>query len=254
MMSALAQLLDGARDTGRPVLAATAREHDLDVAAAYRLQSSAVRARQDRGARQVGYKVALTAAAAQESLATTEPALGRLLSDMRVPAGTSLADLGPCAPLVEAELVFRIGTELAGPDCTAGMVRTATEAVVPALEIADCRVADWDVSAGLFVADNSAAGWFMLCDDTTVGVESARDVEVRVAANGTESATGRGRNLMGDPAQAVAWLVNKLHEFGLGLQPGDLVLSGALAPPVPLRSGDSVRAEFSAGCALEVSW
>ena len=56
--------------------------------------------------------------------------------------------------------------------------------------------------------------------------------------------TGSARAVMGNPIKAVAWLVNKLHEFGVSLQPGDVILSGSFIRAAPFGPGDTLLALF----------
>ena len=56
--------------------------------------------------------------------------------------------------------------------------------------------------------------------------------------------TGAGGAVMGDPAAAVAWLVNVLAGRGEHLPAGSVVLSGGLTASVGLKSGANVVAEF----------
>ena len=44
---------------------------------------------------------------------------------------------------------------------------------------------------------------------------------------------------MGHPAVSVAWLANKLSEFDVSLQPGDIVLSGGVTKMLPVSAGDN---------------
>ena len=47
-----------------------------------------------------------------------------------------------------------------------------------------------------------------------------------------------------DPANAVAWLANKLAEFDVGLNAGEVILPGALSAAITVQAGDTVRATF----------
>ena len=49
---------------------------------------------------------------------------------------------------------------------------------------------------------------------------------------------------LGDPVGVVAWLANTLGEMGGGLEPGQLIMTGALHAAVPMQAGDVFRAEF----------
>jgi 2-keto-4-pentenoate hydratase len=68
-----------------------------------------------------------------------------------------------------------------------------------------------------------------------------------VEKNGELIATGAMGAVMGNPAQSVAWLANKLAAFELGLEEGELVLSGALTGAVPMQAGDVLKATFGGG-------
>jgi 2-keto-4-pentenoate hydratase len=66
-----------------------------------------------------------------------------------------------------------------------------------------------------------------------------------LSVNGAPSATGAGAAVLGHPVRCVAWLANKLAEFGVPLRAGDVVMAGALHAAVPVAGGDVVRAEFA---------
>jgi 2-keto-4-pentenoate hydratase len=50
-----------------------------------------------------------------------------------------------------------------------------------------------------------------------------------------------------NPALAVAWLANTLSRFGVTLNLGDIVMSGAWMPVVPAKQGDVFRLEGAGG-------
>ena len=55
---------------------------------------------------------------------------------------------------------------------------------------------------------------------------------------------GLGRNVLGDPVQALVWLVNELASTGRTLAAGQFVTTGACVPPIPVRPGQQVEADF----------
>ncbi|HLE66656.1 MAG TPA: fumarylacetoacetate hydrolase family protein, partial [Burkholderiales bacterium] len=61
--------------------------------------------------------------------------------------------------------------------------------------------------------------------------------------NGTLAAEGVGAAALGHPAASTAWLANKLLEFGVALEPGQVVISGGITKMLPVKAGD--RFEFS---------
>lgn len=209
---------------------------------AYAIQLATVRAWTGEGRSLVGYKVGLTNQAGQKAFGIDEPALGHLFADMRLGTGQEM-DLGELyQPRVEGELAFVLGQDLAGPGVTAMDVIRATWGVAAALEIMDTRYTDWQVKAPGLIADNCSGARFVLGSGVTplVGFE-ARYLGFVMLKNGEVAGTGTGANVMGDPLESVVWLANKLGGLGLSLKAGQVVLSGASAPPVPVGPGDSIH-------------
>ena len=62
--------------------------------------------------------------------------------------------------------------------------------------------------------------------------------------NGELVDTGAGAAALGDPLAVVAWLANTLGAIGMALEPGHLVMTGALHAAVPMNAGDVFRADF----------
>ena len=76
----------------------------------------------------------------------------------------------------------------------------------------------------------------MACDPRLIGMVMTR--------SGVLVDTGAGAAALGDPVAVVAWLANTLGEMGVGLEAGQLIMTGALHAAVPMRAGDVYRAEF----------
>ena len=62
--------------------------------------------------------------------------------------------------------------------------------------------------------------------------------------NGEQIESGIGSAALGNPLAVVAWLADVLGENGVALEPGHLVMTGALHAAVPINAGDEFRAEF----------
>jgi 2-keto-4-pentenoate hydratase len=148
-------------------------------------------------------------------------------------------------PKIEAEVAFVLGRDLDELIDDAS-VRDAVEFVVPALEIVDSRIADWDISFGDTVADNASSGLFVLGDERLplAKVEPA-DVQMTLRLDGEQASQGSGRACLGDPLNALAWLARTARELGEPLRAGQIILSGALGPMVAVTSGARVEAELS---------
>lgn len=217
-----------------------------DVDSAYAVQRAQVRRWVAEGRRPVGAKIGLTSRAVRESLGVHQPDFGVLLADMAVPDGAEV-DLGRLLqPRVEAEVAFVLSADLPYEQVTVADVIRATDHLLPAIEIVDSRVAGWDISIVDTVADNASSGLFVL--GTTP--RRVADVDLRLCGMVLELAgepvsVGAGAACLGNPLHAVAWLAATLARAGDPLRAGDVVLSGALGPMVPVTPGAAYEARIS---------
>lgn len=223
-----------------------------DLPAAYAVQQGLVQRRTDGGAGVVGRKIGATSEAVQRQLGVDQPDFGYLLSDMDRSA--EVADRRPVSmatlvqPRVEAEVAFVLGRDLdLGEDeLTLDAVRAAVDSVLPALEIVDSRIADWDIGFTDTVADNASSGLFVVGrHGRTLDQVEPREVVMSLTVNGQERSSGNGAACLGDPLEALRWLAVQARRFGDPLRAGHLILSGALGPFVPFAPGDRVAASIS---------
>ncbi len=224
-----------------------------DLAAAYAVQQGLVQKRLASGATVVGRKIGATSEAVQNQLGVDQPDFGYLLDDMDVSshaassAGISMERL--LQPRVEAEVAFRLGRDINpsdAADITIELVRSAVEVALPALEIVDSRIDQWDITFTDTVADNASSGLYVVGQaGQTLDQLEPREVEMSLSINGEVRSSGNGAACLGDPLEALRWLAVQCHRFGDPLRAGQVVLSGALGPFVPFAAGDRVEASIS---------
>ncbi|MFC7592128.1 2-keto-4-pentenoate hydratase [Nonomuraea antimicrobica] len=157
-MTAIDQAVDRLADaasTGRPCR--PVRDLVTDIPSAYEVQRR-LNARR-RAAPVTGRKIGLTSPAVQRQLGVDQPDFGVLFADMEVSGHTRADRL--LQPKIEAEIAFVLAADLTG-DLDAAAVRAAVEYAVPALEIVDSRIADWDITITDTVADNASSGLYAL--------------------------------------------------------------------------------------------
>src|SRR5881227_2288369 len=116
---------------------------DLD--AAYAVQTLNVELAVAAGRRIAGRKVGLTAKVVQAQLGVDQPDLGVLFADYAVNDDEPVDRATLIAPRAEAEVAFVLESDLLESVNTAADVMRATDFVVPAIEIVDSRVKDWDI-------------------------------------------------------------------------------------------------------------
>ncbi|MFI0470834.1 2-keto-4-pentenoate hydratase [Saccharopolyspora sp. 5N102] len=208
---------------------------DTDVDAAYQVQRRVVDAKVDAGARVVGAKIGLTAAAVQQQFGVFQPDFGVLLDDMVFAHAQPLPRSRFLQPRAEGEIAFVLGRGIDFPGATVADVLRATEFVLPAIEIVDSRIADWELTITDTVADNASSGAVVL--GTTPFPLLGKDlsqVGMTLERDGEPVSFGAGHACLGSPVAAVAWLARELVRRGQPLREGDVVMSGALGPVVPI--------------------
>jgi 2-keto-4-pentenoate hydratase len=243
----IASRLRAAEQSRQPAAPVTEQFPGLTTPDAYRVQRAFVSLRRrDEQARLAGRKIGATNPVIQRLLGVDMPDFGQLLDSMLLDDGARVpADL-LIQPRIEAEVAFHLGEELRGPRVGARDVLLATRWVSACLEIIDSRIQDWHISFADTVADNGSSALAVI--GTTfhpVAGLDLRTVGVVLERNGTVVETGAGAASLGHPASAVAWLANALAEFGEALEPGQVVLSGALTGAPPAKPGDLFAAHFA---------
>jgi len=240
---AAASLLE-AEKTRTPVLQLSTTWPDITIEDAYAIQSEVTAQKVAAGGKVIGHKVGLTSKAMQRSSQIDEPDYGHLLDSMMIPDGAKVKHADYCIPRVECELTFVLGSPLKGPGVGLLDVLRATEYVVPSIEIIDARVQN---PRKIFdtVSDNGAAAGIVI-GGRPVG---PMDVDLRwvggiMFRNSEIEETGIAAGVLGHPAMGIAWLANKVGQFGTVLEPGHIMLSGSFIRPVWAEPGDTLHADF----------
>jgi 2-keto-4-pentenoate hydratase len=242
----LADRLWRAEVDGKPIEPLTDTCPELTVADAYAVQAVNVDRRIAAGGVLRGRTLGMTSRASRQLLGTDEPVHGALLDDMFVADGGVVGPAYLLQPRVAGVIAFVLAGPLAGPGVTTADVLTAAAGVLPAIEIADCRIADWRIGLADTVADNACAGRVVLGGRLTpVTAVDLPLVGAMCHRNGVPVESGAGAAALDNPANGVAWLANRLGAQGSSLAAGDVVLSGALHRLVPARNADVFHVGFA---------
>ena len=235
------ELFDALR-AGRVLEPLSTRHPDMSIEHAYAVQQRLIARRLADGETVVGKKIGVTSKAVMDMLGVYQPDFGWLLSGMAYDDGSTIERASLIQPKAEGEIAFVLKRALRGPGIGAADVLAATECVMPCFEIVDSRIRDWKIRIQDTVADNASCGVFVLGDRAV----SPRDLDLYACGmvlekNGEVFATGAGAAALGSPLHAVAWLANTLGRLGIALEPGEVILSGALAAMAPIAAGDQFR-------------
>jgi 2-keto-4-pentenoate hydratase len=220
---------------------------------AYAIQSANTRFWEEAGRVAVGAKIGLTARSVQKQLGVDQPDFGTLFADMAVFDGDSVAAAKLIQPKVEAEIAFVMARTPDASRLTVAELISATDYVLPAIEIVDSRIANWDIRITDTIADNASSGLFVL-GTTPVKLDGLdlRLCGMVLESNGDPVSFGAGAACLGNPLNALGWLAAKMSSVNRPLVRGDIVLSGALGPMTPVKAGDAISARIEGVGAVRV--
>ena len=177
----------------------------------------------------------------------TEPDYGTMFDNWFVLEGGIVPRSTMNRPLVEVELAFVLKEPLSGPAVNVADVIRATDFVLPAIEIVDTRQKGRGPNTLIdSISDAAACGLVILgANPTKLNDIDVRNVGATLSINGDIEESGMARAVMGNPINAVAWLINKLFEFGVSPEAGHVILSGSFIKAIPFQVGDNVDALFN---------
>lgn len=207
------------------------------------------------GRRVIGLKVGLTSKAVQQQLGVDQPDFGILFDDMEFLDADAVPMARLIQPKVEAEVAFVVGRDLGSDAPTWSEFLAALDYALPALEIVDSVIQDWKITLVDTVADNASSALFVLGQQpVTLGQLNLGELGMHMSINGQVASIGTGTACLGHPLRAAHWLARTMAARGQPLVAGQVILSGALGPMVPLKSGDHIQARIGAlgdvGCRM----
>ena len=248
---ALAQELQQAERTRVQVEQVSKRHPGMTIDDSYAIQREWIRLEREAGRAVIGHKIGLTSRAMQIASQITEPDHGTLLDSMLLRDGSEVDASRFIVPRFEVEFAFILGRPLKGPGVTVFDVLRATDYVVPALELIDARIEQFDRTTKAprkvldTIADNAAnAGIVLGGSPMKPDTIDWRWAGALLFKNGVIEESGLGAAVLGHPANGIAWLANKLAPYDVALEAGEIVLGGSFTRPVACAAGDTFHADY----------
>ena len=242
-----AQALRNARALRQPIPPVSATFGISGLEASYAVAEINTQADIAAGRRIVGLKVGLTSKAVQQQLGVDQPDFGVLFDDMEYLSAQDVPMARLMQPKVEAEVAFVVGRDLSDLKPTYSEFLACLDYALPALEIVDSAIIDWKISLVDTVADNASSALYVLGDQPVpLGQLSLGQLGMSMTRNGQTVSVGTGAACMGHPLRAAYWLAKTMAARGQGLKAGQVILSGALGPMVPIFTGDTIQANIGA--------
>ncbi len=222
--SALTEQLYVARRDGLAI----EREPDepLDVETALSVQLAVLKRLRQDGRVLGGWKAALSSGASRDLLGNNFRPFGYVLKDRILPSGARVPRDRIHRCKIEPELCVILGAPLRGADVDAADARAAVCGIAPAFEINELRVAR-GLSRTLLLADGLAQWGIVVGEQIEVGAASLTQTRVVLTRDGQTLADVTPGDTMDDPFLSLARMCHTLDRHGLGLEPGQPVITGS---------------------------
>lgn len=250
-----AALIRDAYATGTPIAPIRDAIPGASIEDAYAIQAANTRFWVEQGRHIVGAKIGLTAKAVQAQLGVSQPDFGQLFTDMAINDGDVIPAGALLQPKAEAEIAFVMARTPDADRLTTAELINSVDYALPAIEIVDSRIANWDIGIIDTIADNASSGLFVLgTRPVRVAAIDLGHCGMAMERNGEAVSFGAGAACLGNPLHALGWLAAKMVEVERPLKAGDIVLSGALGPMVGIQPGDSIEARINGLGSVRVSF
>ena len=228
--ASLAAELAAARD-GRQTIPARG---GLSLDSAYELAADLERERVSAGWRPAGWKLGFTNQTRWSRLGLDRPIRARIYRETIWAESLAAAEL--VQPLIEPEVVFGIGVDLAR-DAELDAIAAAVEWAAAGLEVVQCHFEGWNMTPAEAIADAGVHAALAIGRPTEVdaaGAHELAEARCELFRDGVLVATGRGADVLGGPLEALRWLVQSLPD---GLKAGEIVTTGTLTEALPVEPG-----------------
>jgi 2-keto-4-pentenoate hydratase len=239
----IAAQLDAAR-SGRRAIAPPAELALLSLTEAYDIQDALAARRESAGAVRSGWKLGLTSRVKQRAMGIDHPLFAPLFADGFLATSSRVLYSSFVRPRAEPELAFGLAASLDGARDVTTLMR-AIGWIAPALEITDSRYLPGPRSAVELVADNAAAGAYVIGGRVRFDNAPRLDaIGTQIIRDGSVLAGGTTADVLGNPFAALQLLVEHLATRGQHTKAGDVILSGAITDAFPASLGDRFEARL----------
>jgi 2-keto-4-pentenoate hydratase len=239
-ISEMANALIKATAEKQPTPVLSESEPDLDPKTAYEVQKVYVQWRLAKD-RVAGFKAGLTTENAQKMFGVNYPLTGILYDSGKLEGSPVVDRTALRALLIETEIGFVIGQSINQPLLDVQELQQKVSAVMPAIELPGSGFAEMKVVKGVdLIAANVGAAKFIVGTSRSHQGLNLNQVNVTLFYNGQALNEGKGVEALGDQWKAALWIVNSVLEQGYKVEPGHILITGALGKMVPGKPGKYV--------------
>lgn len=208
---------------------------DINLDEAYQVQHAFTEAKRENNEFLKGYKISMTSPETQALFDAKEPLYGQM-TDRQITGEISVSKQ-MLSPLIELELIFIVKEQLTAASTEEEIIHNTQ--IAPGIEVPDSRFEDWfpKMPKEQVCADGAVSGKVTIGEAKDYSYADIDDINGKLVFNGEVIDEGSSVVVMGHPVKAVQWLLKKLAEHDLTLEPGMFVSSGTFILPKTLEIG-----------------
>ena len=204
---------------------------------AYALQTEVVRLREQRGEKVIGYKIGCTSKVIQRQLGVDQPIFGRLFASECFRSGARLSFASYANLAVEGEFAVRLARDLSGPDLSQEECLGAIAALFPVIELHHYVLHEARSRGPELIASNGMHAGFVLAEESGHCGPSELVQSLCIRINGVRVGAVEDSGTFARATESLRWLGGRLAGIGLGLDEGQIILTGSPMPLFPVSPG-----------------
>lgn len=216
----------------------SAKLPDLTEQKAYSLQKKLTDALVSKGQPIGGYKAGLTSEATQKRFGVKAPLLGPLFKPGALGPNAIVNTKDFVRLFVETEIGYIPGVKIDKPVADIEALKKMIKEVCPAVELPDLRFDDMKNLKGTdIIIDAVSSAKYIVGKPVPANSVDVTQVTVTLVRDGEVVNKGKAADVLGDQWKALLWLVNGAVGQGYVIEPGQLLITGAMGQMIPGKPG-----------------
>ncbi len=216
----------------------SAKLQDLTEDKAYALQKRLTEALVSKGQAIGGFKAGLTSEATQKRFGVNAPLLGPLFKPGALTSDAVVDTKDFVRLFVETEIGYIPGVKIDKPVADVEALKKMIKDVCPAVELPDLRFDDMKNLKGAdIIVDAVSSAKYIIGKAVPATSVDVSQVTVTLTRDGEVVNQGKAGDVLGDQWEALLWLVNGTVAKGYVIEPGMLLITGAMGQMIPGKPG-----------------
>ncbi|MCX5873061.1 MAG: 4-oxalocrotonate decarboxylase [Deltaproteobacteria bacterium] len=227
-----------AREAVKSIPLPSSKLPNLTEEKAYVLQKQMAEKVLSKGEKIGGFKAGLTSNALQQRFGVGSAVLGPMFKSGELGPDAVVDVKGFTRLFIETEVGYVVGEKITQPVKDVASLKKMIKEVFPAVELPDIRFAEMKDLKGIdLIVDAVSSSKYIVGKSLTMDKVDVDQVQVSLALDGKVVNEGKAADAMGDQWKALLWLVNGVIAQGWSIEPGQVLITGAMGNMIPGKPG-----------------